>query len=256
MLDSKERFSRKVDNYVKFRPSYPQAAMEYLFAETGAGEGSFVADIGSGTGKFTKLLLEKGLSVYGVEPNQNMREAAERELSAYPDFHSIDGSAESTALPDESVDLITVAQAFHWFDREACKPEFARILKPEGQIALIWNRRNTKDSDFIVGYESLVKQYGNVSGFAHESITEAVFDAFFTNHKTYHFKWSQPFDFDGLWGRAQSSSYAPAPEHPHYEPLKQALFELFEKHQKNGSVDFTYDTELVIGQMECVVRNL
>ena len=249
MLDSKERFSDRVDSYVKFRPTYPGEAVECLINRACVTGQTVIADIGSGTGKFTELLLSRGFKVYAVEPNQNMRTAAEKELSCYTGFYSADGSAEQTSLHTNSVDLITVAQAFHWFDRDSCKIEWQRILKPGGKTALIWNRRAKLGSDFMKEYEIIIKHFGNNPNFEHDGIDEKVFKVFFEKHDTFNFKWAQHFDFESLWGRAQSSSYSPSPGQPGYERLKQALLILFNKHQKDGLIDFEYTTEMTIGEL-------
>jgi len=251
MMDSKERFSDRVDNYVKFRPSYPGEAINCLIDKTGVVTASTIADIGSGTGKFTQLLVSRGLQVYAVEPNKNMRHAAEKDMCDYSGFNSVNGSAEETTLPDHGIDLITVAQAFHWFNREKCGAEFKRILKPGGKVALIWNRRDKGGSEFMLEYEHTIKHIhgGEVPNFAHDTITDSVFGEFFASHESYYFHWAQHFDFDGLWGRAQSSSYSPPAGHPNHEPLKTALKELFDKYQRNSIVDFAYRTELIIGEM-------
>jgi len=251
MMDSKERFSDRVNNYVKFRPSYPSEAIDCLIAKTGLGTSDIIADIGSGTGKFTRLLISRGLQVYAVEPNENMRLAAEKDMCDNYAFHSVNGSAEETTLPDHGIDLITVAQAFHWFDREKCGAEFKRILKPGGKVALIWNRRDKDGSEFMSEYEHTIKRiHGDeVPNFAHDAITDSVFGEFFERYERYYFHWAQHFDFDGLWGRAQSSSYSPVAGHPNHEPLKTALKELFDKHQQNSTVDFAYRTELIIGEI-------
>ena len=249
MIDSKKRFSDKVDNYVKFRPTYPAKTIELIIQKSNIDQSSAIADIGAGTGKFTKLLLEQDLQVSAVEPNGNMRGAAEAELSAYSNFTSINGSAEQTGLPDNSIDLITVAQAFHWFDHDKCKIEFGRVLKPGGHVALIWNRRD-KRSAFMAEYEQIIKRLHNeYPNLTHDKMTAYVFNAFFKNHETFNICWKQPCDFTSLWGRAQSSSYAPAPGHPNHLPLRDALWALFEKHQQDGKVDFEYETELIIGSL-------
>ena len=249
MQDSKERFSAKVADYVKYRPTYPETALAHLCGKTGVKESSEIADIGSGTGKFTKLLLDKNLQVFGVEPNKNMRDAAEIELSEYPNFQSINGSAEATTLKDNSVDLITVAQAFHWFDRDKCMPEFRRILKNGGKVALIWNTRD-KSSGFMAQCEEILKCYStDPPNFAHEMITEEVFAEIFKTHETTDFRWTQSFDVEAFLGRVASSSYSPLPTHENYEPQKKALCELFEKYQKNGKVEYEYQTKLIIGEM-------
>src|SRR3954471_5425717 len=114
--DSTRRFSSRVGNYVRYRPSYPLAVLDLLKAECSLTERSVIADIASGTGIFTRMLLENGNRVLGVEPNGEMRLAAEEFLRSYSNFTSVAGSAESTSLADHSVDLVTAAQAAHWFD--------------------------------------------------------------------------------------------------------------------------------------------
>ena len=149
MSDSTRRFSSRVDNYVKYRPSYPPEVVELLAAECGLTPGALVADIGAGTGLLAELFLQNGYRVLGVEPNREMRQAGERLLGDYPHFTSIDGTAEVTTLADKSVDIITAGQAFHWFDREKARAEFARILRPGGWVALVWNERRVDATPFL-----------------------------------------------------------------------------------------------------------
>src|SRR5690349_12791287 len=137
--DATLRFSSRVDNYVLFRPGYPFEVLELLKQECGLTSDSVIADIAFGTGIFTRMLLENGNRVYGVEPNADMRRAGERFLKNYSNFTSIAGTAEATSLPDHRVNIITAAQAAHWFDPEKARREFIRILKPKGWLVLIWN---------------------------------------------------------------------------------------------------------------------
>ena len=153
-----ERFSDRVDAYVKYRPDYPRAVLELLQTECGLTPRSAVADIGSGTGKLSELFLRNGNSVYGVEPNPEMRLAGENLLSSYPGFVSVAGSAEATTLPDQSADFITAGQAFHWFDQKLARQGFERILKPDGLVVLVWNERLT-DTSFLEAYEMLTQTY-------------------------------------------------------------------------------------------------
>jgi SAM-dependent methyltransferase len=150
-----------VDDYVKYRPSYPSALFDALERDCGLAKRSVVADVGSGTGIASELLLERGYRVYGIEPNRAMRGAAERALSRWGgggrgDFVSIEGRAEATGLENESVELVFAAQAFHWFEREACRREFSRILRPQGFVALVWNDRSEDASPFLSAYEALL----------------------------------------------------------------------------------------------------
>src|SRR5258708_6434564 len=153
------RFSSRVENYIRYRPGYPAQVLEVLKEECQLTSKSIVADIACGTGIFTRMLLDHGNKVVGVEPNSEMREAAERLLAAYPNFTSIDGTAEATTLPDESVDFATAAQAAHWFDLARARREFARILKPGGWAVLIWNERSIDTTSFLRAYEELLMTY-------------------------------------------------------------------------------------------------
>jgi SAM-dependent methyltransferase len=249
-MDNKERFSDRVDAYVKYRPSYPREAIDYLFGTLGFAAGSTAADVGAGTGNFTALLLERKVVVYAVEPNPEMRSAAERKLSAMPNFHSAGGSAEQTGLPDKAVDFVVSAQAFHWFDRAAAKREFGRILKPGGQTVLIWNSRLTEGTPFLAGYEQLLRTLGtDYEKVNHRNITTEDLQQFFAEGQLRKavFPNRQLFDFDGLLGRLQSSSYSPKPGHPNYEPMIAALRELFDRCQTDGTVSFDYETEIYSG---------
>src|SRR5258708_2582165 len=143
------RFSDRVENYVRYRPGYPPGVLQALRDDCGLAPGHVIADIASGTGIWTRMLLENGNPVFGVEPNTEMREAGERLLAAFPKFTSVAGNAEATTLPDHSVDFITAAQAAHWFDRERARLEFVRILKSRGWLALLWNDRLTRSTPFF-----------------------------------------------------------------------------------------------------------
>lgn len=250
--DSRERFSDRVGDYVKYRPSYPLEIVSAL-ESTGEGKNELTfADIGSGTGIFSKLLLKTGHGVIAVEPNGPMREAAEEQLSHFPKFQSIAGDSENTGLPDHSVDIVTAAQAFHWFRPEPSKREFQRILKPEGKLALIWNERLTDSSPFLRDYEQLLIEsatdYNQVN---HANIDDSKIEAFFAPHEVeiQSFSNSQHFDYQGLKGRCTSSSYVPAPDAPSHERFFDKLEKLFDTHQSNGFVDFEYCTKLYLGRI-------
>jgi len=246
-----ERFSHCADNYAKYRPSYPDGAIDSVAAYAGLDKDAVIADVGSGTGKLTELLLRRCWRVFAVEPNANMRAAAEQTLSSDPNFHSVAAGAEETTLPDGSVDLITVAQAFHWFDPDACRTEFRRILKSGGAVALVWNRRDDDASAFMRDYEQTVHQWcAEPPNVTYDQIDDEVYRKFFTGPFEIHrFSWRQTFDFGGLWGRALSSSYAPTEGHPNREPLREALRVLFDKYQEEGRVRFDYRTETVLGRL-------
>ncbi|HYN24061.1 MAG TPA: class I SAM-dependent methyltransferase, partial [Pyrinomonadaceae bacterium] len=160
MVDSISRFTTRVENYAKFRPTYPPSIIDLLRADCGLTEASVIADVGSGTGILSELFLKNGNTVYGVEPNAQMRTAAESLLSDYRRFNSIDGTAESTNLKSDSIDFVTAAQAFHWFEPKKTRAEFARILKPGGWVALIWNERRLDSTPLLRAYEQLLLRYG------------------------------------------------------------------------------------------------
>lgn len=244
MISTVDRFSQRVENYIRYRPGYPEAVVDLLCQQSGLGKGSVVADLGSGTGILSKMLLQRGLVVQAVEPNTEMREAAERLLGTDPQFVSSGGTAEETGLPDHGVDLITAAQAFHWFDRAKAKKEFARILKPGGVVALIWNERRVTSTPFLREYETFLETHGtDYTQINHADITDADIEAFFAPLPVYKaaFPNEQVFDYTGLEGRLMSCSYAPAKGHPGHEPMIEALHQLFDGHAKGGQVIFEYD---------------
>lgn len=241
------RFSNRVENYLKYRPGYPIELAIYL--KTIGIQEKIIADIGSGTGISAKLFLDLKCTVYGIEPNKEMREAGETFLSDYPEFKSINATAEFTSLTDHSVDAIVVAQAFHWFDKEKCKLEFERILKPNGYIVLIWNDRVTDRTPFLKAYEELLISYAiDYKEVNHKNIDEKKMEAFFVAFKSKNkmerlsFKNYQVFNYQGLEGRLLSSSYVPTPNHPNYEPMLTKLQQIFDEYNKGGKVTIEYDT--------------
>ncbi|HEV2436070.1 MAG TPA: class I SAM-dependent methyltransferase [Verrucomicrobiae bacterium] len=251
MIDSTQRFSSRVENYIKYRPGYPADVLELLRQKCGLTGNSVVADIGSGTGILTELCLRNGNPVFGVEPNRDMREAAERLLVKYANFTSVAGTAEATTLQDRSVDFITASQAFHWFDREQARREFLRILKPGGWAVLIWNER-IMASPFAKAYEHLLRTYGTDYEEVNHKHTDAkMIGPFFgvNGCEQAGFPNRQIFDREGLKGRLLSSSYAPEPGHPGHVPMLEALNALFSEYQTDGNVVFEYDTLVYCGQL-------
>lgn len=249
--DSTQRFSDRVDNYIRYRPSYPPQVLETLRSECGLAASSAVADIASGTGIFSRLLLENGNRVYGVEPNREMREAAERLLADFGGFMSVAGTAEATTLPDHSVDFATAAQAAHWFDLPKARKEFARILKPQGWAVLIWNERCTDTTSFLREYEELLLRYGtDYEKVRHENTTDNIGEFFTpTPFEQRVFDMRQDFDYAQLEGRLLSSSYAPMKGHPKYEPMLQELRRVFDAHHKNGGVGMEYRTRVYYARL-------
>jgi SAM-dependent methyltransferase len=250
--NSTTRFSDRVANYIKYRPGYPPQVLETLVRECGLNAGSIVADIGSGTGIFTKVLLSAAKQVFAVEPNDAMRAAAEEMLRDKPGFNSINGTSEETTLPDHSVDFITAAQAFHWFNTEECKTEFRRIGKAGAWTVLIWNERRVDSTPFLRGYENLLLTHGtDYAQVNHTRFDEKAIQDFFALRpfELRTFENRQLFDYAGLEGRVLSSSYTPDAASPHYAGMLDALKVLFEEHQKNGVVSFDYDTNMYYGQL-------
>jgi SAM-dependent methyltransferase len=250
--NSTQRFSSRVDNYVKYRPGYPPDVVRTLTSEHGLTPASLVADVGSGTGIFTAVFLANGNEVWGVEPNREMREAGERFLAHFPRFHSVEGTAEATTLADASVDLVTVGQAFHWFDRDRAKVEFKRILRPGGWIAMAWNDRRLATRPFLDAYEKLLATYGtDYKVVAHEHGGDDGVSLFFEGGelRSYVFESFQTFDYEGLKGRLLSSSYAPEEGHPNHAPMIRELEEIFRAYQQDGKITFDYDTRLFVGRL-------
>jgi SAM-dependent methyltransferase len=250
-MDSKQRFSNRVEDYVKYRPGYPREAIDYLYGAGGLRAGALAADIGAGTGIFSRYLLERGTKVVAVEPNDRMRAAALEALSGDPGFQAVPGSAEDTGLPDASADFIASAQAFHWFDRDAARREFARILKPGGKTALIWNVRLTSGNRFHEEFERVLRRFGtDYMSVNHRNVGREQLEAFFRPGamREARFPNRQTLDFDGLCGRVRSSSYAPAPGHPNYEPMMNELKALFDRNERNGVVMLDYETVVYLGQ--------
>jgi SAM-dependent methyltransferase len=235
--------------YARFRPSYPQQIIETLEHHCGLTRDSIVADIASGTGIFTKLLLEHGNRVFGVEPNVEMRAAGEGFLAAYPNFSSVTGTAEATTLEARSVDFVTAAQAGHWFDRQKSRGEFARILKPGGWAVLVWNERKADSTPFLREYEELLLRYGtDYNEVRHEhTVVGELFDPLPFQERTFDLQ--QIFDYAGVEGRLMSSSYAPAPGHPNHAPMLRELREIFDRHRQNGKVSIEYTTRMFYGRL-------
>ena len=246
------RFSDRVENYVRYRPGYPPEALQLLKNECGLEPRHVIADLASGTGIWTRMLLENGNPVFGVEPNAEMRQAGERLLGSFPKFISINGKAEATTLPAASVDFVTAAQAAHWFERTAARQEFARILRPGGVLVLLWNERITDETAFLREYEQLLLEYGtDYEQVRHERTTDAV-NEFFDPEPFQErvFTLRQQFDYTGLEGRLLSSSYAPGPGHEKHAPMLDQLRQIFDEHARQGHVSFDYKTRVYFGRIK------
>lgn len=253
-MDSTQRFSSRVDNYVRFRPSYPPAVLDTLRTGCGLTPSAVIADIGSGTGRLSELFLRNGNQVLGVEPNREMREAAERLLHGYANFTSIDGAAEATTLPNGSIDFVTAGQAFHWFDQERARREFARILRRDGWVVLVWNYRRIDATPLMREYEELIQRFSiDYSEVTHHrpDFDERNVNTFFgpSGCQVAVHPNAQTLDYEGLQGRLLSSSYSPEAGHPNHKPMLAALRTLFERYQTNGYVSFGYDTKVYFGRL-------
>jgi len=245
------RFSDRVENYVRYRPGYPPGALQVLQTECGLLPAHVIADIASGTGIWTRMLLESGNPVYGVEPNAEMRQAGERLLAGFPNFTSVAGKAEATTLAGSSVDFVTAAQAAHWFDRERSRQEFARILRPSGWLVLLWNERVTDATPFLREYEQLLLTYGtDYELVRHERTTDAVNEFFDpAPFQERVFAMRQEFDYAGVEGRLLSSSYAPGLGHPKHAPMLHGLRRIFDEHSRTNRVAFDYKTRVYFGRI-------
>jgi SAM-dependent methyltransferase len=249
MRDPRERFTDRVDDYVRHRPGYPDGVRDLLQRELGLSARSVVADLGSGTGILSQLLLQSGARVLGVEPNAAMRAAAERELAAQERFVSVNGMAESTGLAAASVDLATAGQAFHWFDVTRTRTELQRILRPEGGVALMWNVRTR--TPFNDDYEDLLERFAPEypAVRARDRVSEASVRALLAPQEVQvaRFPNHQRLDAAGLRGRLMSSSFAPQEGAPTHPAMMARLEEMFAVHGRQGQVDMAYETVVYWG---------
>jgi len=245
------RFSDRVANYVRYRPGYPPEVLDLLRTECGLRSSHVVADVASGTGVFTRMLLENGNAVFAIEPNAEMREMGMHLLESQPRLVSVAATAEETTLRSGSVDFVTAAQAAHWFDLPRARAEFARILEPKGWCVLIWNERRTANTPFLREYEQLLLDYGTDYKEVRHERTTAVIREFFapalSNERAFDLR--QQFDYEGAAGRLLSSSYAPLLGHPNHAPMMQELQRIFRTHATNNEVEFEYNTRVYYGHL-------
>ncbi len=252
--ESTERFSSRVADYVRYRPDYPPALLDWLHQQIGVARETLVADIGAGTGISTRLFLASGHPVIAVEPNAAMRDAAEQWLAPeYLRLKLVDGTAEATTLADASVGLVVAAQAFHWFDTQAVRREWARILHPDGMALVFWNSRLLDASPFLIGYEQLLLEFGTdytevAERYQDDDTMRAWFGAGLRGMVS--LPNVQRMDLDGLRGRLLSSSYAPQPGHPRHAPMLDALQQLFDAHALDGQIAFEYQTRAFVGTLD------
>lgn len=248
--DPTRRFDDRVDDYARHRPGYPPTLVAHLRAAGWLSPRSVVADIGAGTGISSSMFLDAGCTVHAIEPNGPMRAAAQARLGSRAGFHAVDGRAEATTLADASIDLVAAAQAFHWFDADAARTEWRRILRAGGVAAVFWNSRRLDGSAFLEGYENLLRAFGVDYGeVAERHQDDAAMRRWFGAglRDAVEFPNAQSLDFDALRGRLLSSSYAPRHGHPRHEAMITALRELFDATARDGRVDLVYRTRLFVG---------
>lgn len=250
--DPPGRFTGRVESYRRYRPRYPAEIVDLLRRECGLNRDAAVVDVAAGTGLLTEIFLAGGFAVTAIEPNAEMRSACSELEQIYPALRCVEGTAENTGLPDLSADLITVAQAMHWFDLKRTRAEFARILNPGGWCAVIYNNRHEGGDafheayerfllDFGVDYISVKSQHMGRKRLAQFFAPEQMRCAVFPN--------SQALAWEGFEGRILSSSYIPRPGHERFKPIQSELRKLFEKHQSGGVVTVEYDCVVCYGQI-------
>ncbi|KAA9028652.1 class I SAM-dependent methyltransferase [Niallia endozanthoxylica] len=251
-MKSTDTFTDKAEVYAKYRPSYPLEYIEYLISEAGLNEDCVIADIGSGTGILSKQLLERGFTVIGVEPNDHMRTVAEQTLKPDSRFISVKATAEHTTLNNHSLDLITVAQAFHWFDMEKFRLECQRILKHDAQVALVWNSRDVSSDINKESADVCYKYCPNFKGFSGGMEENPIpFQQFFKDGK-YEFNYFRndlPFHLIGFLGRYLSASFSPKKTDKEYQPFITALSNVFEKYSNNGKIIIPNITRSYLGKV-------
>jgi ubiquinone/menaquinone biosynthesis C-methylase UbiE len=244
-------FDKKVNSYAIHRPNYPSSIFGYLCDEFTLISKSKLADIGSGTGILTKQLLDIGCFVWAVEPNTYMRSVAEKSLNEYEGFVSINGTAENSMLSSKSVDFVTTAQAFHWFDKQMFKHECQRILTQNGKVILIWNCRDG-DSAIVQENDNISKkycpafsgQYDGMRGARHGRDFEDFFEG---EYKTEHFENNITFDSARFLGLHQSASYAPNPNENLYDSYMDELQNFFDRNSKDGILVMPNITKCYVG---------
>lgn len=240
---NEEKFTGKADVYDKYRPTYPAELIEWLWEKTHA---DTVADIGAGTGIFTKCLSAKHWKITAVEPNADMLEKLRANLSG---IEIVNAPAESTGIASASVDLVTAAQAFHWFDKGKFMAECQRIFTPNGRLAVIWNTRTETDMQKERNeiFQRNAGQYDSVKGNLNDDGKFAP-EKYFSEYERVSFLQSMTMDMEQYVGCEMSRSYAPKKGTPLYDVQLDELTRLFEKYQKGGIVDVPYKTDCYLGK--------
>lgn len=251
-MDNTTKFSDKVEVYRQYRPSYPDAFVHYLFDEVGISQDACVADIGAGTGILTEILSEHVKTVYAIEPDRNMRIACMDTCGRSCAFVALEGRAESTGLPDQCLDFITVAQAFHWFEPHRTQLEFSRVLKPDGMVILVWNSR-VPDAPLTIAWDAVCRKHcPNFTGFSNDSVmSESQVHDFFRDGicETRQYPNNRLLDLASFLGTALSASYAPVFGQPAYDSFVTALTQLFWEHATGEKILVPMYTHSYVGRI-------
>jgi ubiquinone/menaquinone biosynthesis C-methylase UbiE len=251
--DPIKRFSGRAENYEKYRPSYPKEVLMELKTKISMTNDKIIVEIGSGTGKLSKILLEEGYKVYAVEPNDEMRNVAEKLLNDYRTFTSINGRAENTTLESNKADFIITAQAIHWFEPTKSLKEFHRILKPDGKLAVIWNQRDIQGSILQKKYEEILLKFSpEYRKMPHRNLDKFKMAEYIepSSLKEYRCRYSQILTFAEMKGRLDSTSYVPKKDHHSYPALMNELDLFFKNFELNGKIEFPYVTRLFYGDLK------
>ena len=248
--DPLHRFSNRVADYIRYRPGYAPELLPWVRANAGISESWRVADIGSGTGLLSREFLSIGCTVYGVEPNDEMRAAAEHEFARERQFHSVKGTAENTTLPDRSFQLVSAGQAFHWFDPPATRREWHRIVAPEGYALVVFNSRLHDATPFMRAYDDyLIVNALDYDRVDHLRGLRTKLETVLDRYEEMRFAFTLRHRYDDVRGLSMSSSYVPPPGHPRHGAFFMGLTTLFDQHAVNGIVEFAYETEAYLSRL-------
>lgn len=249
-MDNTDKFSGRAESYVKARPDYASEMIHYITDKFGITENTIIADVGSGTGKFSKEFLKLGCKVFCVEPNDDMRNTAEKLLSSYPNFISVNGTCDNTALEDKSIDIVTVAQAFHWFDADKFKLECKRILKTGGTVVLAYNHR-VDSSEFVIENAEICKKFcPNFKGFSNKFNDTAIskINTFFNGkYEIQKFPNNLTYSKEKFIERMLSASYSLTEKDNNFDEYIKALEQLFDKYSVDNIVTMPNESFSYIG---------